>query len=77
MKKKLKMWVEGDTINIEVLKYYIYDCHNIRKIGSAADNPGSTSAYAWLNHISQKNWWNIEQNGEFLQLVVKIIKSHG
>ena len=51
-------------ISIEVKKGYIYDCQ-IESIGNESDHPGGLSAWSWVNHLRDKNWWTPAMEKEF------------
>ena len=58
-------------ISIKVKDGYIYDCQ-IESIGNENDHPGGLSAWSWVNHLRDKNWWGTAMEKEFLTLSHKI-----
>ena len=72
MTKELWMFVEGNTINIQVKPGYVYDARNITRIGNEDDAPGISSAWAWINHLREKNWWSYPNEEKFIRLAEKI-----
>lgn len=73
MNKELKMWVEGNTINIQVTSGYIYDAYYLTKMGKESDHPGTQSVWGWINHMRPKRWWNEMNERKFLLLATKIL----
>ena len=66
------MWIEGNTINIKVTPQYVYDVWNLTKMGKESDIQGTHSAWAWINHLREKNWWNKVNEEKFIKLAEKI-----
>lgn len=66
------MFIEGDTINIKVNSHYVYDAHGIKKMGNETDVPGTYSAWGWINHLREKNWWSFINEEKFIRLAEKI-----
>lgn len=64
---KLPMRTEAGSIFIKVLPEYEYDTR-ISEIGQPDDHPEGLSAWAWVNHLREKNWWSKENEEEFLSL---------
>lgn len=67
----LEMWIVGKTINIKVLPSYIYDAEII-SLGNEKSSPGNGSMWGWVKHLREKNWWDKENEIQFIELAKKI-----
>lgn len=71
-----KMKIEKDKIIIDVKEGYQYDCY-ISSMGTPYDLPSGFSAWAWINHLRSKNWWDTEKEKKFLDLAEIITYKNG
>lgn len=65
--KEMKVWAEKNTICIQVNPYYVYYAKVVR-IGNKDDDPSIPSMWGWINHLSEKVWWNNELQKSFTDL---------
>lgn len=68
------IWLEGNTINIQVNPIYVYDAE-IHSLGEPTDQPdpvGTGTMWSWINHLREKTWWNEYLETKFIELAKTI-----
>lgn len=58
-------------IAIKVSPNCTYDCR-IQGLGKPTDSPSNDTAWSWVNHLREKNWWNASMEKEFIKLAHQI-----
>jgi hypothetical protein len=62
---------EKNYVIIKVKDGYSYDCL-IQGFGRSVDHPGGLTAWSWVNHLRDKNWWGTAMEKEFFNLAREI-----
>jgi hypothetical protein len=63
--------IHKNYISIKVNEHYTYDCM-IQGMGNPSDSPSGFTAWSWVNHLREKNWWGQGMENEFIKLARQI-----